>query len=61
MPREQWFGATGAMLESIISGALEVRERCFWLLGVEMGHTFSVHFHMLACSAGPTDTAATKR
>ena len=32
VPREQWFGATGAMLESINSGALEIRERCFWLL-----------------------------
>ena len=31
VPREQWFCATGAMLESINSGALEIRERCFVL------------------------------
>jgi len=49
------------MLESIKSGALEIRERCFWLLGVDMGYTFSVLFHVLTCSVGPTDTAATER
>ena len=31
VPREQWFDATRAMLESINSGALEIRERCFVL------------------------------